>query len=71
MKEEMNMKTKDAARALMSKLAGTGLNNAEAINALLVALIVSCHNVGLDKTSLMEAMVENWDIVANAKPQTH
>lgn len=60
----MNKKTIDASKTIMRTLVDLGVNHGEAINALMVGLVVSAQGVGLDKHSVTENLSQNWDLLS-------
>ena len=59
---ELKESTKVAAGEIMRNLQKRRLSNIEAINAMLLATIVSAQMIGLDKQKFLNNISENWDL---------
>jgi hypothetical protein len=79
-KKDINQKARDAARTIMNKLAGLNISHEDAINALMLGLVISSQGVGVDKNTIIDNLSENWDVLHNAnrlralkadRPQAH
>jgi hypothetical protein len=71
-KREVNQKARTAAGTIMHKLADLNLTQEEAICALMLGLVISAQGVGVDKDSVIENVLQNWDVLENAnRTQAH
>lgn len=68
--QKVTEKSRTSALKIMDSLAKSNLNYGEALNAMLLALIYSAQNAGIDKDNLVENVVINWEIMNRPEATT-